>query len=788
MALPRFGFKNAGSFEEAVESLKACGGKVKVISGGTDLLHGFKDNIYKEYPEMIVNLRSIPDAEGIEKTENGVRIKGLTTLHELESSELLKEGWNVLAEAAYNVASPQIRNNSTIGGNICQEPRCWYYRNVDGLFNCLRKGGSFCNAQTGRNEIHSIFGSMKVKDTPCQESCPAGNAIPEYFAKLRSGDEKAAAEILLQTNPLAAVTGRICPHTCMGGCNRNNVDESVAIRSVEGTVGDYMLAHSDELMNRIKPATGKKAAVIGAGPAGLAAAYFLRLEGHAVVVFEQMDKVGGMMRYGIPSYRLSDEVLDRQVNAFEKMGIEFRTGVKVGEDITLKTLRQDYDAVFLGTGAWSPVSIRLDGEEYTIPALQLLRETAMGKRVKPGEDVIVIGGGNVAVDAAMVSRRLGAKRVRMICLESREQMPAFEDDIHDALEDGVEIIPTWGPDKVLVEDGKIKGLEMIRCTSTRDAQGRFSPVYDREQRQTFEADSIILAVGQKADLSYIDPDLGITGRIVAVEEETQKTAVAGLYAGGESASGPSSVVKAMAAGKRAAASMNEYLGGTAKACTCTANSCKELNRFHRSCLECSKAGVVEKYPQAEYSFAHEDAKGFTKEQAQEEINRCFNCGCVAVNPSDLAPALIALDAVVETTERKIDAEKFFTVGVQSSTVLNKGEIVTGVLLPEAKENTKSCYMKFRRRKSIDFPLLSTAVSVTMDGGKVTDARIVLGAVAPVPLRMREAEQYLIGKELTEETALETAKAALKDALPLRENIYKIQVTRTYLKRALLQCR
>ncbi len=206
MAWPRFKFTNAKSIDEAAALLKKSDGRAAVIAGGTDLLHGFKDHIYSEYPGLVVNLRSAGEGDYIKADSNGVRIGALTTLHSIERSEMLKEQYSVLAQAAHTVASPQIRNTGTIGGNICQEPRCWYYRNADNMFNCLRKGGDLCNALTGQNEIHSIFGSMQVEATPCKTACPAGNAIPDYLSKIREDNLMEAAKLLLQTNPIAAIT------------------------------------------------------------------------------------------------------------------------------------------------------------------------------------------------------------------------------------------------------------------------------------------------------------------------------------------------------------------------------------------------------------------------------------------------------------------------------------------------------------------------------------------------------------------------------------------------------
>jgi len=783
MTWPRFKFANAKSIDEAVDILKNSNGRASVIAGGTDLLHGFKDNIYAEYPELVVNLRSAGE-EYIKADSNGVSIGALTTLHSLEQSSLLKEQYTVLAQAAATVASPHIRNNGTVGGNICQEPRCWYYRNADNLFTCLRKGGDLCNAMTGHNEIHSIFGSMSIGTTPCQTECPAGNAIPDYFAKIREGNFMEASKILLETNPLAAITGRVCPHTCEEKCNRGGIDEEVSIRSIERSVGDFMIEHQAELI-AVASATGKKIAVIGSGPAGLAAAFYLRKQGHSVRVFDKMPKGGGMLRYGIPAYRLPKDVLDAQIKVLENMGVEFSYNTEVGQQVKLADLRKEYSAVFLATGAWKAVSINLDGEDKTTSAMQFLIDVASGKKEKTGDKVVVVGGGNVAMDAALTSRRLGAKEVTLICLEDWEEMPALKDDIEEALAENVIIKPTWGPNRVLVKDGKVVGLETVKCSAVFNAEGRFAPQYDASNKEILEADSVILAVGQRVDLSYIEPELGISGRGITADAETQETSVPGLFAAGDAVTGPATVVKALAAGRRAALSIDKYVGNAkSQESACACPSCK-LSGFDASCLNPSQRAEMAKLPEEERGIDGEDALGLSPEQVLAEVKRCYNCGCVAACPSDTAPALVALGAKIKTTKRVIDAEEFFATRVLKSTVLDDEELVTEIQLPVANPNTKSTYLKFRHRQAIDFPLASVAAVVTSENGKVADACIVLGAAAPVPVRAKAAEDFLKGKAITEEVAAQAAKLALRGVLPLDKNHYKVQVAKALVKRAIL---
>lgn len=787
MALPRFDFVNAQSMAEAVDILKKHDGKVAVMAGGTDLLHGYKDGIYGDRPDLVVNLRSTGEGEYIRQQADGLSIGALTTLHEIEEDGLIQSKYTVLAQAAATVASPQIRNNGTVGGNICQEPRCWYYRNMDNKFQCLRKGGELCNALTGRNEIHSIFGPVSVGTTPCQTGCPAGNAIPEYFDKIREGNLAEAAEILLRTNPLAAITGRVCAHTCQESCNRTHFDEAVSIRSVERAVGDYMLEHYKDLAPAPQEESGKRAAIIGSGPAGLTAAFFLRRQGHGVTVYDKMPEGGGMLRYGIPAYRLPKSVVDAQIDMLRNMGVEFVFNAEIGKQHTLDELRKGNDAVFIANGAWSAATLDLEGMEKAVSAIDFLLDVACGNEAKPGDNVVVIGGGSVAADAAITSKRLGAASVAMVCLEDWDEIPAVNEDIETARQESIDIEPTWGPNRVIIQDGKITGLEVVKCLNVFDEKGRFAPKYDRSITRIIEADSVILAIGQRVDLSFIDDSLGIGGRVIQAEADTQQTVVDGIYAGGDAMSGPATVVDAIAAGKRAAEAIGRALSGEeapqlAEPCPCTSSS------FEPSCLEQSKPGDMARVAVPERNMEREDALGFSPEQVDTEAARCFNCGCVAACPSDTAPALVALGARIKTTKRVVEAEAFFTAGILKSTVLAKDELVTEIQLPAAQPGSKSAYMKFRHRKSIDFPITSVAAVMNMDGGKVVSARIALGAAAPVPIRVKAAEEYLCGREINEEVAAQAAEAALEMVLPLDRNNYKVTVSKAMIKRAILACR
>ncbi len=432
MSLRPFKHINALSLEEAVSELSDKKRKSMVTAGGTDLLGALEYHIHPEYPDRVVNLKTIPDLDYIREDHAGLKIGALTRLHDIEKKDLIKEKYPALAEAARSVASPQIRNMGTLGGNICQETRCWYYRNPENMFHCIRKGGKVCNALTGENRYHSIFGAAAVGAPPCRERCPGHIDIPAYLEKIRAGALDEAARILLASNPIPAITGRVCPHFCEQACNRGKYfDEPVSVRAIERFMGDYILEHRDTFIPTPKE-SGRRVAVIGSGPAGLSAAFYLRRSGHEVVILDREKKPGGMLAHAIPAYRLPKEVVRRAVQSIEDTGVEFRLGVDVGQDMTLNEIMDDFDALFLATGAWAQPAIGLDGEHLAKFGLDVLTRSLEHADDIAGKKVLVIGGGNVAVDVGMTAKRLGAEKVTLVCLVSRDEMPALDWEIEQA--------------------------------------------------------------------------------------------------------------------------------------------------------------------------------------------------------------------------------------------------------------------------------------------------------------------------------------------------------------------
>ena len=773
-----FNHLNAKSLDEAIAALQK--GEANVLAGGVDLLGTLKDNISPEYPRTVINLKTIPGLDYIKEEDGVLKIGATTRLADIGRSELVKKAAPALAEAADATATPNIREMGTLGGNIAQLPRCWYFRKLENRFYCDRKGGNTCYAIQGDNRYHSIFGGLKPHASPCTQECPAGTDIPAYMAELRKGNWDAAAEIILKANPLPMFTSRICPHPCQDKCNQCEYGDGVNIHAVERSLADYIMEHADKYYAAPAKETGKKVAIIGGGPGGLTAAYYLRKAGHSVTVFERQEKIGGVMRYGVPHYRLPKDIVDFVVDAFTKMGIEFKTGVTVGKDITVEEIDEKFDGVFFGTGAWKQPLLGIGGEELALFGLNFLTEVNTYLQKAIGKNVLVCGGGNVAMDVALTAKRLGADKVTLICLEKRHEMPASKEEIERAEAEGVQIFNAWGLGGVITDDkGQVIGFDAKKCLSVRDANGRFNPVYDEDERWKIDCDYIILATGQAVDISFLGDkfleQLKSARGLINVDLSTFKTSRKGMYAAGDVATGPNIAIRAINGGRIAAQNMSKELGVEIPVQTMT-----------RDFVHCDVSGISEtkatpqpERPQAQRNLTDEDAFSFTADEFNREIHRCMNCACYAVNPSDTAPALIALGAKVVTTKRTLDAEEFFQVNVLSNTKLDKDEIITEIQIPVKAE--KSTYKRFAFRKSIDFPVVNVAISETAD----KQYRVCLNAVAPVPHRCYEAEKVLNGKDITPELAEAAGEAAVIGAEPFEANKYKIQIAKTLVKRTLL---
>jgi len=768
---------NAKSVSEAVTAL--AGGKNKALAGGTDLLGTLKQNILPTYPNTVINLKTIAGLDYIKEEGGMLKIGALTRLADIAANETVKTGYAALAQAAKAVATPNIRNMGTIGGNISQLNRCWYFRKQDNRFNCIRKDGEECFAVSGDNRYHSIFGGVKTHASPCTQECPAGTDIPAYFAQLRAGNWDEAARIIMKVNPMPFVTGRVCAHFCQNKCNRCKTDESVGISSVERTLGDYILDNAAKFYKVPEKETGKSVAIIGSGPSGLSAAFYLRKAGNKVTVYDSKEEAGGMLMYAIPAYRLPKDIVRRFIKVLEGMGVQFVLNTTIGKDIEPEELEKKYDSVCYDTGTWKRPVAGISGEELTIFGLDFLVDVNKWMEGKIGSEVFVMGGGNVAMDVAVTAKRLGAKKVTLACLEPRDRMPASAEEVARAEEEGVIVMPSWGLSKVVEENGKVKGMELKRCVSPWDEDGRFNPQYDECEKIVVNAENILMAIGQGVDLSFLDDkyQMQLTRRGLIDVSEDQMTSRAGTFAGGDATLGPGTVIRAIANGHKVANGVNRYLDVAAGE---TADDENKITKFSAEGIKVKTAIKLRELEAEKRSLTNEDSFTPSIQEALDEAGRCFNCSCYSVHPSDVAPALIALDAKIVTDRRTIAAEDFFDVKTPAGTVLAADEIITEIQIPALPAGARSAFIKFAYRKSIDFPIVNCAVMV---GGK--EPRICLNAVAPKPYRAVNAEKYLAGKAITEETAEAAGAAAVEGANPFESNKYKIQIAKTMVKRALL---
>jgi NADPH-dependent glutamate synthase beta subunit-like oxidoreductase len=399
---------------------------------------------------------------------------------------------------------------------------------------------------------------------PCKAACPAGIDVPGYVRLIAQGKVDEAYKLILEKVPFPGILGRVCMHPCESACRRGEVNQPIAICALKRYVADKANGLF-EAVTAVKESTGQKVAVVGAGPAGLTAAFYLRKMGHHVTVFEGRPKPGGMMRYGIPFYRLPEEVLDKEINQVLSLGITLETNKALGRDFDLDQLKTEgFEAIFIATGLQESRRIDLEGAELedVFWGVDFLATVSEGKAARLKDRVLVVGGGNVAVDVALTALRVGAKEVTMACLESREEMPASPWEIAQAVEEGVKLMPSWGPHRIIGENGNVKAVELVTCTAVFDEEGRFCPAFG-EGKETVNADQVILAIGQAADLSFLPEGDRIRCKegLILIDPETQETSMPTVYAGGDVGKGPGAIVDAIAEGRKAATAIDRLLGG-----------------------------------------------------------------------------------------------------------------------------------------------------------------------------------------------------------------------------------
>jgi formate dehydrogenase major subunit len=479
---------------------------------------------------------------------------------------------------------------------------------------------------------------------PCHLACPAGIDIQGYLALIARGAYAEAVELVKEALPLPATIGRVCPHPCEAACRRNLVDQPIAICSLKRFAADAELAATGAKLPEVGPPSGKAVAIIGAGPAGLSAAYYLRRRGHAVTIFEALPEAGGMLRYGIPAYRLPREILDREIKTITDLGALIKTGKRLGRDFTAPDLLSGgFDAVFLALGAHGSVEMGVPGESLAgvLPGIGFLRAVASGEKVDLGERVAVIGGGNTAIDAARTALRLGAKDVSLVYRRSRAEMPASPWEIEEAEEEGIHLHLLAAPVRVLGDGVRVTGMELIKMRlGEPDAGGRRRPEPLPGSEQVVPVDTIIAAIGQSPDVSALTDlkDLQIARGKVVADPGTLATGMKGVFAGGDFFTGPATAVEAIAAGRRAARSIDAFLSGQAPVIS---DKPYNVSRGELGDLSGREefAGVTLK-PRLAMPKIHlkrrlgsfeEIELGFPEAEARAEAARCLECGCKAVD-------------------------------------------------------------------------------------------------------------------------------------------------------------
>ncbi len=496
--------------------------------------------------------------------------------------------------------------------------------------------------------VPGTYAIDKKGTSPCKASCPAHISVQGYVALVAQGKYREALQLIKEQNPLPAICGRVCHHPCESVCTRGQLDEPVAIDFIKRFVADLDLNSETRYVPEIKTKREEKAAVIGSGPAGLSCAYYLAIAGYQVTVFEKLPVLGGMLTVGIPSYRLPRDTIEAEIQVIRDLGVEFRTGVDIGRDVTIAQLRdQGYKAFFLAIGAHECKVLGVEGEtlEGVFPGTDFLRQVNLGERIALGDRVAVVGGGNVAMDAVRSAKRLGAASPFIVYRRSYEEMPANEEEIEECREEGIEIMTLTTPTRIIGENGRVKTMECLRMAlGEPDASGRRRPVPIAGSEFTMEVDAVIPAIGQESDWACLTPECTCTlsdWGTVRVDPMTLQTDDQDIFAGGDAVTGPKTVIEAIAAGKQAAISIDRLIQGL---------DLKEGRQQEWRAVEDLRTEGYDRLPreqmprldpEARLASFDEVQQGFSEEQVLTEAARCLACGicsecyqCVAACPAN----------------------------------------------------------------------------------------------------------------------------------------------------------
>ena len=539
---------------------------------------------------------------------------------------------------------------------------------------------------------------------PCKTACPAHIGIQGYLQLAKEGRYEDALALIKKDNPLPAVCGHVCNRRCEDACTRGTIDEAVAIDEVKRFIAERDLNAETRFIPKktipsLKGGFQEKIAIIGAGPAGLSCAYFLALTGYKPTIFEKNAEPGGMLRYGIPSYKLEKDLLAAEIDVIRQLGVEIRCGVEVGKDVTIEDLReQGYKGFYAAIGCQRGRKPGISGEnaEGAYTAVDFLRKAGGSESFQLEGDVVVVGGGNVAIDAARVSSRCTDAKISMFCLETREKMPASNEEIEEALEEGIELNCGWGPKEILEEDGHVRGIVFKKCTRVFDAQGRFSPEYDENDTVTVPCRHVIFSVGQAIDWGHMLDNLHVELRPnggALANKLTYQTSEPDIFVGGDVYTGPKFAIDAIAAGREGAVSLHRYVHEN---CTLT------IGRNRRDFIELDKENIkVETYDSSSRQIppkadVKEQAKTFrdlsqslSEEQVKKETSRCLSCGASVVDPNK------CIGCGICTTKCMFDAIHLHRE-LPGASVMHTSEEKLKYILPNMVK--QSIKVKFKKKK------------------------------------------------------------------------------------------
>ena len=501
--------------------------------------------------------------------------------------------------------------------------------------------------------------SLESGTSPCKTECPAHISIPAYIKLASQGRYRDALELIKKDNPFPAVCGRVCPALCESACTRGDLDEAVAIDDIKKFIAEQDLNADTRYIPRIKHAYEKSIAVIGGGPSGLSCAYYLAVEGYKVTVFERESQLGGMLTFGIPNFRLEKEVINAEIEILRELGVTFNLGVEVGTDITIPEMRKSgFHGFYVAIGAQKGRSINILGEDSknVMTGVDFLRNVALKNQKDLSGNVVVIGGGNVAIDVARTAVRVGAEKVSMFCLEDEENMPALQDEVHEAKEEHIAINNSYGPKEFIIENGKVVKVVFRRCLSTKDADGKFNPVYDENDIKVVNADYVLIAVGQMIDFNKLLIGVNVelnANNTIKVDSLTLQSSEADIFAGGDVVTGPKYAIDAIALGKEASISLHRFVQrGQSLTFGRSRHYFKALDKtnvdysgYDLTVREISKVNHIKNL-----KGSFDDPRGvLTEEQIKIETSRCMGCGVTIVDE------FLCVGCGACTTRCKLDA-------------------------------------------------------------------------------------------------------------------------------------